>query len=289
LARSKTSRLTCPLFSIISATAVCASFFTYLYLLFVLVAFGGSSQDDTLFLRTNRPVRYNKLITLAKAFSVAPVHSVTRPGIFVLTGDGDKEAHNFMQSPKSPPFLRRTKLTISDDSENEIYRYLASPLRFTRFATFCNKNVALFGGPGSKKRRQVQNRKDLIRRQLVTDVEGFIQELESRGLSDLASETGNERDDFVQSHQDTLEDSLDEEEPDNNITSRSRKREQVQTTSEEPKENSSMASHRRGSALQGRYGKSFVSCFLVIYILSLLMFTCCQRFVRCRPGRGGRT
>jgi hypothetical protein len=127
------------------------------------------------------------------------------PGIFVLTPQGgDKQAHNLMQSPKSPPLLRRTKGTISDESENEVYRYLASPLRFTRFATFCNQNVALFGAPGSKKRKQVQNRKDKIRRQLVQDVEGFIQELKSRGLSELASEASDERHDFVQSHQDIL-------------------------------------------------------------------------------------
>jgi hypothetical protein len=180
-----------------------------------------------------------------------------------------------MQSPKSPPLLRRTKGTISDESENEVYRYLASPLRFTRFATFCNRNVALFGAPGSKERKQVQNRKDKIRRQLVRDVEGFLQELESRGLSELASEASDERHDFVQSHQDILEDALEEEGPDNSITSRSQKGEQVQTTAEEPQENSSMASHRRGSALPGRYGKSFVSCLFVISILILLILTCC--------------
>jgi hypothetical protein len=192
-----------------------------------------------------------------------------------LTGDGDKQAHNFMQSPKSPPFLRRTKLTISDESENEIYRYLASPLRFTRFATFCNQNVVLFGAPGSKRRKQVQNRKEKIRRQLVIDVEGFIQELESRGQSELASETSDKLDDFVQSHQDILEDALKEEGPDNSITSRSQKGEQVQTTSEDPQESSSMASHRRGSALPGRYGKSFVSSLFVISILILPILTCC--------------
>jgi hypothetical protein len=197
------------------------------------------------------------------------------PGIFVLTPQGgDKQAHNLMQSPKSPPLLRRTKGTISDESENEVYRYLASPLRFTRFATFCNQNVALFGAPGSKKRKQVQNRKDKIRRQLVQDVEGFIQELKSRGLSELASEASDERHDFVQSHQDIVEDALEEEGPDNS-TSRSQKGEQVQTTAKEPQENSSMAKHRRGSALPGRYGKSFVSCLFVISILILLILTCC--------------
>jgi hypothetical protein len=180
-----------------------------------------------------------------------------------------------MQSPKSPPFLRRTKLTISDESENEIYRYLASPLRFTRFATFCNQNVVLFGAPGSKRRKQVQNRKEKIRRQLVSDVEGFIQELESRGQSELASETSDKLDDFVQSHQDILEDALKEEGPDNSITSRSQKGEQVQTTSKDPQESSSMASHRRRSALPGRYGKSFVSCLFVISILILPILTRC--------------
>jgi hypothetical protein len=49
--------------------------------------------------------------------------------------------------------------TISDESENKVYQYLASPLWFTQFATFCNGNITLFGAPGKRKRKQVQNQK----------------------------------------------------------------------------------------------------------------------------------
>jgi hypothetical protein len=75
--------------------------------------------------------------------------------------------------------------------------------------------------PWLQKSKEVQKRKDLIQGQLVKEVKGFIQDLKSRSLSELASETSNERHNFVQSHQEILEDAAEEEGPNNNSTSQS--------------------------------------------------------------------
>lgn len=174
-----------------------------------------------------------------------------------MTGGDEREIIKSMKrAPASPS--GRNRSSIPREIEDELYRYLASPLRFSRFATFCNQNVALFGAPGTRIRKRYQNKKDRIRRLLIADVGSFIDELRSRGLIELAGETEEYSEEFVASH---LEEEAQEK-------ARSRITNSVQqTTAEGSKETSatveafeveSKMASRRASALPGRYGKYFV-------------------------------